>query len=149
RTAKADVSVIVSQALPQGITTFDMVDGVWVTHPKAALPVATVLRQILLQVSAVKQANEGQQTKAEMIYAYLTGPRFRQRVEALIEAFSCMQEDLDKERKAIQKQWAKREEQIGRVMTATVGMYGDMQGIAGKSIQEIESLDLYALSSGD
>lgn len=149
RAAKAEVSVIVSQALPRGIVTFDMVDGVWVTHPKAALPVATVVRQILLQVSAVQQASEGQQTKAEMIYVYLTGPRFRQRVEALIEAFSCMQEDLDKERKAIQKQWAKREEQIGRVMTATVGMYGDLQGIAGKSIQEIESLDLYALSSGD
>lgn len=29
------------------------------------------------------------------------------------------------------KQWAKREEQIERVMGATVGMYGDLQGIAG------------------
>ena len=42
-----------------------------------------------------------------------------------------MQEDLDKEKKAITKQWAKRTEQIDRVMQATVGMYGDLQGIAG------------------
>ena len=56
-----------------------------------------------------------------------------------------MQEDLDKERKVIMKQWAKREEQIDRVMGATVGMYGDLQGIAGKSIQEIEGLELSAL----
>ena len=56
-----------------------------------------------------------------------------------------MQEDLDKERKAIMKQWAKREEQIERVMGATVGMYGDLQGIAGKSLQEIEGLELAAL----
>jgi hypothetical protein len=86
-----------------------------------------------------------QQTKTEMVYQYLTGPRFRQRVEAIVEAFSSIQEDLDKERKAIMKQWAKREEQIERVVGATVGMYGDLQGIAGKSLQEIEGLKFPAV----
>lgn len=78
-----------------------------------------------------------------------TGPRFRQRVEAIVEAFSTMQEDLYKEKKVIMKQWAKREEQIMRVMGATVGMYGDLQGIAGKSLQEIEGLELSALAFDD
>jgi hypothetical protein len=142
RTAKAEISVLVSQALPEGIETFDVVDGVWVTHPRAILPVATILRHTLLQVSNARLISEGQQTKAEMVYQYLTGPRFRQRVEAIVEAFSSMQEDLDKERKAIMKQWAKRDEQIERVMGATVGMYGDLQGIAGKSLREIEGLEL-------
>ena len=147
RTAKAEISVLVSQALPEGIETFDVVDGVWVTHPRAILPVATILRHTLLQVSNARLISEGQQTKAEMVYQYLTGPRFKQRVEAIVEAFSSMQEDLDKERKAIMKQWAKRDEQIERVMNATVGMYGDLQGIAGKSIQEIEGLELPALGT--
>ena len=147
RTAKAEVSVLVSQALPKGTETFDVIDGVWVTSPRAALPVATILRHTLLQVGMARHTSEGQQTKTEMIYQYLTGPRFRQRVEAIVEAFSTMQEDLDKERKAIMKQWAKREEQIERVMGATVGMYGDLQGIAGKSLQEIEGLELPALES--
>lgn len=149
RTAKADLSVLVSQALPKGIETFDVLEGVWVTHPRTALPVAAVLRQTLLEVSTARQMTEGQQSKAEMIYQYLTGPRFRHRVGAIVESFSCMQEDLDKERKAIMKQWAKREEQIDRVMGATVGMYGDLQGIAGKSIQEIEGLELRLLATGD
>ena len=105
-----------------------------------------ILRQSLLELALARQASEGQQTKTEMIYQYLTGPRFRQRVEAIVEAFSTMQEDLDKERKAIMKQWAKREEQIERVMSATVGMYGDLQGIAGKSLREIEGLSLVALA---
>lgn len=145
RTAKAEVAVIVSQALPKGVETFEMIDGVWVTHPRAALPVAMILRQTLLEIAMARQASEGQQTKTEMIYQYLTGPRFRHRVEAIVEAFSTMQEDLDKERKAIMKQWAKREAQIERVMGATVGMYGDLQGIAGKSLQEIEGLSFPAL----
>ncbi|MBI5430444.1 MAG: DUF2130 domain-containing protein [Nitrosomonadales bacterium] len=145
RNAKADIAVLVSQALPKGVETFDVVDGVWVTHPRAAIPVATALRHTLLQVSMARQVSEGQQTKTEMVYQYLTGPRFKQRVEAIVEAFSSMQEDLDRERKAITKQWAKREEQIARVMNATVGMYGDLQGIAGKSLQEIEGLNFPAL----
>ena len=148
RTAKAEIAVIVSQVLPKGVETFEMVEGVWVTHPRAALPVAMILRQSLLELALARQVSDGQQTKTEMVYQYLTGPRFRQRVEAIVEAFSTMQEDLDKERKVIMKQWAKREEQIERVMGATVGMYGDLQGIAGKSLQEIEGLDFPALEDG-
>jgi hypothetical protein len=83
----------------------------------------------------------------EMLYSYLTGPRFRLRVQAIVEAFSNMKEDLDREKKVLTKQWAKRDEQIERVMQATVGMYGDMQGIAGKTLQEIDGLEMKALEA--
>lgn len=149
RTAKAEIAVLVSQALPKDVDTFDLIDGVWVTQPRAAIPVAMMLRQSLIEITAARQSLAGQQTKTEMIYHYLTGPRFKQRVEAIVEAFSSMQEDLDKEKKAITKQWAKREEQISRVMNSTVGMYGDLQGIAGKSLQEIEGLDFPKLPAGE
>ena len=149
RTAKAEIAVIVSQTLPKGVETFELVEGVWVTHPRAALPVALILRHSLLELALARQSFEGSQTKTEMVYQYLTGPRFRQRVEAIVEAFTTMQDDLDKERKVIMKQWAKREEQIMRVMGATVGMYGDLQGIAGKSLQEIEGLELKSLGLND
>ena len=148
RTAKAEVAVIVTQALPKGVETFELIDGVWVVHPRAALPVAVTLRHTVIEVASARKATEGQDSKMEMVYQYLTGPRFRQRVHAIVEAFSTMQEDLDKEKKAITKQWAKREEQIGRVMQSTVGMYGDLQGIAGKSLQEIEGLGFPALEDG-
>jgi hypothetical protein len=142
-----DRETIDSQVLPKGIDSFDLVDGVWVTHPRAALPVAMSLRQSLLEVAAARQASEGRQTKMELVYQYLTGPRFRQRVQAIVEAFSSMQEDLDKEKKVIIKQWAKRDEQIDRVMQSTVGMYGDLQGIAGKTLQEIDGLSLDSLEA--
>jgi hypothetical protein len=147
RAAKAELAVIVSQVLPKEVQTFDLIDGVWVTHPRAALPVAVTLRHTLIEVTCARQASEGQHTKMDMIYQYLTGPRFRHRVQAIVEAFSSMQDDLDKEKKAITKQWAKREEQIERVMQATVGMYGDLQGIAGKMLKEIEGLELLALEA--
>jgi len=147
RSAKAEIAVIVSQTLPKSVEAFGLIDHVWITDPRSVVPVAVALRQMLVEVASARQASEGQQTKTEMIYQYLTGPRFRQRLEAIVEAFSSMQEDLDKEKRAITKQWAKREEQIDRVMQATVGMYGDLQGIAGKTLQEIEGLELRALNA--
>jgi len=149
RTAKAEIAVIISQALPKDVETFDLVDGVWVAHPRVLLPIAITLRNTLIEVASARQASEGQQTKMEMVYQYLTGQRFRQRIQAIVEAFSSMREDLDRERKAITKQWAKREEQIDRVMQATVGMYGDLQGIAGKTLQEIEGLEFQGLLDFD
>lgn len=145
RTAKAEIALLVSLTLPKGVEYFDFVDGVWVVNPKVAPAVAAMIRQTLIEVSTARQASEGQQTKTEMVYQYLTGPRFRQRVEAIVEAFTSMKADLDAEKKVFMKQWAKREEQIERVMQGTVGMYGDLQGIAGKSLQEIEGLELPAL----
>ncbi len=148
REAKADLAIIVSRALPKEVETFDYVEGVWVAHPRVAIPVALSLRQSLMEIAAARQAADGQQTKMDLVYKYLTGPHFRQRVQAIVEAFSSMQDDLAREKKLITKQWAKRDQEIGRAIEATAGMYGDLQGIAGKTLQEIEGLSLPALTDG-
>ncbi len=142
RTAKAEISVLISQALPKDIESFSHVDGVWVTAPQYALPLVMALRQTLIEVANSKQSQEGQQTKMELVYGYLTGPRFRHRVEAIVEKFSDMQADLDREKKAMTRLWAKREAQIQGVIESTVGMYGDLQGIAGRALEEIEGLEV-------
>jgi hypothetical protein len=144
RMAKADAAIIVSQALPKTIETFGQIDGIWIASPKCAVALAIAIRCLLIEVAAARKSGEGQQSKMEAMYQYLTGPRFRHRVEAIVEKFGEMQGDLEKERKAMQKAWAKREQQIRGVIDATAGMYGDMQGIAGRSLQEIEGLDFEA-----
>ncbi|MCP3395457.1 DUF2130 domain-containing protein [Bradyrhizobium sp. CCGB12] len=141
RRSGADAALIISHALPKHIEQFDLVDGVWVAHPRCALPVAVALRQGLIDVSSSRLVQQGQQTKMEQVYHYLTGTKFRQRVEAVVEKFNDMREDLDKERKFMGRQWAKRETQILAVIDSTVGMVGDLQAIAGKAMPEIPSLD--------
>lgn len=149
RAAKADLAILVTHALPREVESFAQVEGIWVTQPRAAIPLAFALRLMLVEVSCARKSGEGQQTKTELVYQYLTGPRFRQRVQAIVEAFTGMKEDLERERKVILKQWAKRDEQIEMVLQSTVGLYGDLQGIAGKSLQEIEGLELKSLGTGD
>jgi hypothetical protein len=147
RTAKAEVALIVSHVLPKGVEAFDFIDGVWVTESRCAIPVAMALRQSLIELSAARYAGQGQRTKMEMVYRYLTGSGFRHRIEAIVEKFSDMQADLDRERKTMTRLWAKREEQIRGVIESTAGMYGDLQGIAGKTLQEIDGLDIPLLNA--
>jgi len=147
RSAKADVALIVSSALPRNVDTFDLVDSVWVADPRFAVPLVIALRQSLIDLAASRLAQDGQQTKMELVYAYLTGPRFRHRVEAIMEKFTDMQADLDRERKTMMRLWAKREEQLRGVLESTAGLYGDLQGIAGRAMPEIDSLDLLLIES--
>jgi hypothetical protein len=140
RAAGADVAILVSKALPKGVDTFGYVDGIWVADFDFIVPLAIGLRQSLIEIAGARQAQEGQATKMELVYQYLTGPKFRHRVEAIVEKFTDMQADLDRERKTMTRLWAKREAQIQGVVESTVGMYGDLQGIAGKAFQEIKGL---------
>lgn len=142
RAAKAEICLLVSQALPKDVDSFEQIDGVWVAGPKYALPLVVALRHSLIEVANSRSSQEGQQTKTELVYEYLTGPRFRHRIEAIVEKFSDMEADLKRERKAMTRLWAKREAQIQGVIESTVGMYGDLQGIAGRSFKEIEGLEM-------
>jgi hypothetical protein len=147
RQAGADVALIVTTAMPKGIQNFGFIDGIWVTDARCAIPVAVMLRHSLIAIAAARQASEGQQTKTELMYRYLTGPQFRHRVSAVVERFIEMQSDLAKERRVAMKQFAKRDGQIQSVINAMAGMFGDLQGIAGKAIEEIEALAMPLLEN--
>lgn len=149
RASGAETAMLVSQVLPRGMETFDLIDGVWVTAHRLAMPVGRALRIALIELALARKAREGQQTKMELVYQYLTGHKFRHRIQAIVENFSDMQEDLNKERRVMNRQWAKREAQIRGVIDSTAGMYGDLQGIAGKHLEEIEGLDVQLLPQSE
>ncbi len=146
REVKADIAVLMSIALPKEINGFSQVKGVWVTSFPLAMGLALALRENLLEVASAKQAAVGKAEKMEAIYNYLSGTEFKQKVEAIVEAFVTMNTDLTKEKVAMEKLWSKREQQIKKVVISTARMYGDMQGIIGASLPEIKSLELKSLT---
>ncbi len=131
RRANADVAIIATQTLPKGMSTFDLRDDVWVTSQHCAVPVATALRVGILAVSQSRTASENQVSKQEKMYQYFTGARFKHRIRAVLEKYLEMKGDLDQERRAIMKQWAKREQQLQQIADSLAGLSGDLQGIAG------------------
>ena len=109
-------------------------------------PPAHMIKKIVA-VIYLRQTQEGQKSKTEMVYAYLTGPQFRHRIDAIVEKFTDMRDDLDRERKTMTKLWARREQQLNGVLDSTAGLYGDLQGIAGRAMQEIEGLDVLMIEA--
>ncbi len=141
--AKADTAVLVSEALPVGFHHFrQMTNGVWVTDIPSALFLALALRVVLVQVANAKEVESGKEDKKDFIYRYVTGPEFRNRVTAIIEGFRAMKEDLESEKRAMQKIWGSREKQIERIISNTAGMYGDLEGLAGTALPNIKILEL-------
>ncbi|MHB1545044.1 MAG: DUF2130 domain-containing protein, partial [bacterium] len=117
RTIKADLAVIVSAVLPEGVKGFVFRDGVWICDIKLAAALATALRINLESITREKAMSVGKNEKMEVLYGYLTGIEFKQRVEAIVEAFTNMDEGLRKERIAFEKIWSEREKQIKKVIT--------------------------------
>jgi hypothetical protein len=144
RAAKADMAVIVTEMLPAGVKHIGQVDGVWVVDFASVAGLALALRQNLIEIAQARSALVGQKGKMEHLYNYLSGPEFRRRVEGIVEAFVNMKTDLDAERRAMEKNWAKREKQIERMMHNTAGMYGDMEGIIGAALLPVQMLELPA-----
>lgn len=142
RVIGANMAILISVALPEGIKGFGLVEGVWVSDIHSSLPLASAIREQLIQVNFARNASQGKNEKMESMFNYLSGDEFRQRVEAIVETFSSMQEQLNKERRAMERIWKEREKQIQRITTNTIGMYGDVRGIIGSSVQSIPALEL-------
>ncbi len=141
-TTRATLAIIVSVALPENIERFGQMEGIWISDPICALPLAAALREQLIAVSRERTISVGKNEKMEALYQYLSGTEFRQKIEGIVEAFTSMQEQLNQERRAMEKHWNQREKQIQRVIKNTVGLYGDMQGIIGGQIPKIAALEL-------
>jgi hypothetical protein len=144
--AKAQIAVIVTATLPKELSSFDCRDGVWIVTPALALPLASALRMTLMESASSKRAVEGRHDKMAAVYDYLSGPEFKSRVTAIVETFTAMKSDLEAEKKAMLKIWAKREKQIERIVTNTAGLHGELQGIIGQSLPTIEALEIESIA---
>jgi hypothetical protein len=146
RSVKAEIAVLLSVALPKEINCCGYYKGVWITNHSSLTGLASALRSGLIEAAGARQASLGKHEKMEAIYDYLSGPVFRQKIEAIVETFVHMKNDLDGEKRAMGKLWAKREKQIERVIKNVVGMHGEMEGIIGASLPKIDSMELKALT---
>jgi hypothetical protein len=139
---RAEIAILVSVVLPEGVSRFGLLDGVWVSDPLCAIPLAAALREQLIALGRERNASIGKSAKMEALYQYLAGSEFRQKIEGIVEAFGALQDQLNRERRAMERIWNQREKEIARVIKNTVGLYGDMQGIIGAEIPAIPALEL-------
>jgi len=142
RDKKADIAVLVTTTLPDGINIFDFRDGIIITHYTMIIPVIMLLRIQLSEVARTRSNNVNINEKKDILYNYLTSVEFRQRVESIVEAYANMMVDLEKEKRSMMKSWAKREKQIQQAAHGLADMFGGLQGIIGPSLPDLKVLSL-------
>lgn len=149
RSSSSDEAVLISEALPTGIKIAGYLDGIWVTKPNFVIPLADTIRAKLIQFFYVKNSVQAKDGKMEVLYQYLSGVEFKHRVEAIIEAFSSMQTEIEKEKRYFANKWARDEKNIRQVIDNTYGMHGDLKGIMGNVLPQIRGLETLELEDGN
>jgi len=137
---KADVLVIVTQAMPDGTENYFFEDGVWICHFSDIYAFAKVLRLLVLEIYKVASFNENRGTKMELIYQYLTSNEFAQTFESIIKGFVELKQSYEEEKLKMQKIWKEREKQFERIITSATNFYGSIKGLAGSNIPDIKLL---------
>lgn len=142
RDKNAHIGVLVTEVMPSDMDRLGMKDGIWVCNFDEFKGLCKVLRQtmVMLDTSVETQANKGD--KMGMLYDYLTSNAFKLQIEGIVDGFTQMQQDLESEKRSMQRIWKSREKQIERVINNTVDMYGSIKGIAGNAIGNIQALEL-------
>ncbi len=149
RTIQAEDAVLITEVLPTDMKSNGSYrNGVWVTKREFVVVIASVLRAKLIQLNMAKQANNGKDEKMNILFTYLSGTEFKHRVEAILEAWTGMQEDIEKEKRYFANKWARDDKHIRQVIDSTIGMRGDLEGIMGNALPEIKGLDLLGDGQG-
>lgn len=150
RTINADEAIIITEVMPENMSFAGFRNGVWVTKRSYVVPLTDSLRVKLIELMRMKSSLKGKDMKMEALYAYLTGTEFKNRLEAIVEAFGNMQIEIEKEKRYFANKWARDEKNIRQVIDSTYGMHGDFKGILSAAVPQIVGLDgALELQSGD
>ena len=138
---QAELSVIATITLPKEIKGFGIIEDVWITDYQTAMCLATALRHGLINVAREKLVVTNQGTVKDIVYRYVTGQEFTLQVKSIVAAFERMKDDLEGEKRAMQKYWKSREKQIETVLGGVSNIYGAIEGYVGqKQLPQIDPL---------
>ncbi len=142
REKAVDIGVLVTSVYPANYDKLSMIDGVWVCSFDEFKGLSAVLRDSLIKINQIHKNQENKTEKTSILYNYLTSSEFKMQIEAIVEGFTTLKTDLDKEKRAMARIWKQREKQIEKVLDNTINMYGSIKGIAGNAIENVPALEL-------
>ncbi|MFT4755338.1 MAG: hypothetical protein ACI9GM_000344 [Salibacteraceae bacterium] len=138
----ATIGVLVTEVMPSDMKRMGLRDGIWICNYDEFKGLCAVLRESIIQLSTAISSQENKGDKMDLLYTFLTSNTFRMQIEAIVEGFTTMKNDLDSEKRSMQRIWKQRDKQIEKVITNTIDMYGSIKGIAGNAVQSVKALEL-------
>ncbi|NND04810.1 MAG: DUF2130 domain-containing protein [Saprospiraceae bacterium] len=143
----ADIGILVTQTMPSDLPSMGQRAGIWICTYEELKVLAPILRDGLISIQQVRTFQEQSGDKVKVLYNYLTSNEFRMQIEGIVEGFTQMQDELHREKRAMESIWKRREKQIEKVVLNTNHMYSSIRGIAGSEVQKVDALELPEASS--
>ena len=144
REKNATVGVLVTQTMPKDMDRMGLKEGIWICNFEEFKGLSAVLRDTVVRLYEVAIPQENKGEKMVMLYDFLTSSEFKSYMEAILEGFTQMKADLEKEKRAMATIWQQREKQIEKVSINTSKLYGSFKGIAGNAVLSVPQLELGA-----
>ena len=147
----ADYAMLVSLAMPKNVEHFDQFDEIWVTNYKSALDLCTVLRSALFRVNSVIVSEKNRDTYKDALYTYMTSDEFKRRITRIYDDFQKLRGEFEKEKRAMQHNWKRREKSMDSILTNVVSFAGDITGYLALGVEKpiIEGLALENLTNSE
>jgi hypothetical protein len=134
---KAEVGVIVTETMPKDMPEMGVRDGVFICTFREARALAQILRDSILRLAEVRAQEHNRDDKAQVLYAYFTSPEFKRRMQVIVQGYATMKQQLDAEKRLMQKQWAAREKQLDALVDSATELQGSILGIAGNVMEAL------------
>ncbi len=139
----AEIGAIVTTKFPKvSGAHLSQHSGIWVCDPQTVPGLAVACRTQLLELHLARSSAFDQLSKSALVYTYLTGPMFKQRIEAIVTVYASLLQGIGRQKTAFQRIWAKQEKDLESVIKTTVAMWGDLEGLSGGGLQKIAALEL-------
>jgi len=139
---KWNIAILVTTVLPKWIENFGMLNDIMVCLPKYVIPVASMLRDKLISISKVEKSLEWKDIKMEMLYKYLSSEEFSSKIAMMVDVFANLKSWIDAERRAMEKNWKKREKDLERATYAITWLYWELESLMWQTLVWSEKLML-------
>lgn len=136
-----DIAIIVSRVLPGNLDNFGKHGEIWVCRYHELVLLAAPLREAILRSHRLAVTQQGKQSKMEILYDYLASPQFESALRNIYDSYGKLREQIDTERRSMNRQWKARERLIEGVLSGATEMIGSIQGITGGEFEGIRALD--------
>lgn len=141
--AKCDLLVIVTKSTPKEMEgqKFKLINGVWVTSIHFLSDLSSLLRFGLLKVHEQRITQQNGDTKAHLLYAFLTSQECQALFNSMMDGLKKLEEMNDEEERKLQALFKKRKKQLEQLLSQFISYYGTMKGISEDSIVDIQMLE--------
>lgn len=140
--AKADLAIIVTDAMPEHVLHMSTVKGVLLTKFSLAICLASTLRVNMALLGHTRLSLAGQEDQKSRLFEYFMSPAFHEKMRMIADQMTQMQDDLRKERSWVTRSWAKRQQQLDLVMAGTAGLAGTLQAFYGPALPPMPQFEL-------